>query len=142
MSQRTTISKKKFFFLQKQLNKAFQKLANNEYHCKQNKTNLPSHITKQDHRTEREVDKDSSILNLRNKPNQEAYPNTKSSSRKLPDKADTTDGGSKTAFSEPNPYLKYCQNICYETFYETFYSETCVTLTYLEHKYIHYSGIF
>ena len=90
MSQRTTISKKKFFFLQKQLNKAFQKLANNKYHCKQYKTNLPSHITKQDHRTEREVDKDSSILNLRNKPNQEAYPNTKSSSRKLPDKADTT----------------------------------------------------
>ena len=36
----------KILFLQKRLNNDFQKLAHNEYLCKQNKTNLPSHITK------------------------------------------------------------------------------------------------
>ena len=80
----------------------------------QNKTNLPSHITES--------------FNLRDKSNQEAYPKTESRSRKLPDKIDTTDGGSKKAYSEPKPYSEYCHNICYEMFF----SEHSVTLTYLE----------
>ena len=67
------------------------------------------HITEQDHRTKRETNKDSSFLNLRSKSSQEAYPNTERSSRKLPDKVDTTDGGSKKAHSKPKPYSEYCQ---------------------------------
>ena len=52
-----------------------------------------------------------SFLNLRNKSNQEAYPNTESRSRKLPDKIDITDGGSKKAYSEPKAYSEYCHNM-------------------------------
>ena len=115
-------------FLRKSLNEAFQKLNKQRISLQQNKTNLPSHITEQDHRTEREAGKNSSFFNLRHRSNQDAYLNTESSSRKLPDKIDTTDGGSKKTYSEPKAYSEYCHNICYEKFF----LEPCVTLTYLE----------
>ena len=86
----------------------------------QNKTNLTSHVTGQDHRTEREADKDSSSLNLRNKSNREAYLSTESSSRKLPDKVDTTDGESKKAYSEPKAYSEYCQTSVKKPFIRNF----------------------